>query len=244
MARRSPKLRAASAKPRRGAGAPPVAPEAPNLLPSARALATLFIAALIIRVAVIFELRGTPVFAVLMGDARQYDTWAQQIASGQWMGTEVFYQTPLYPYALAILYKIAGHHVLLVRLAQALLGAVSCVLLGIAGTRFFDRRTGLIAGWLLAVYAPAIFFDATIQKSSLDLFLMTTMLAALGGFVYRQRWQSIAGAGVAMALFMINRENARVLYPVVALWLLAGPWAAPLRTRLSWLAVFSCAAGL
>jgi tetratricopeptide (TPR) repeat protein len=207
-------------------------------------VAGVFAGALALRLIAIAQLHGTPVFDVLMGDGRQYDTWAQQIAGGQWLGTEVFYQTPLYPYLLAVLYKIAGHHLLLVRVVQAVLGAASCALLMQAGARFFDRRTGLIAGGLLAIYAPAIFFDAVIQKSSLDLFLMTLTIALLGEFLARPHWRWIAAAGVIAAAFMVNRENARVLYPVVVLWLAFGAWAVPARTRLGWVAVFSLAAAL
>jgi tetratricopeptide (TPR) repeat protein len=206
-------------------------------------VAGVFAAALALRLIAIAELRGTPVFDVLMGDGRQYDTWAQQIAGGQWLGTEVFYQTPLYPYLLAVLYKIAGHHLVLVRVVQAVLGAASCALLMQAGARFFDRRTGLVAGALLAIYAPAIFFDAVIQKSSLDLFLMTLTLALLGEFLARPHWKWIAAAGIATGSFMINRENARVLYPIIAGWLLAGVWTAPLRARLNWVVVFTAAVG-
>jgi tetratricopeptide (TPR) repeat protein len=194
-----------------------------------------------LRLITILGLSGTPVFDILMGDGRQYDVWAQQIASGQWMGNEVFYQTPLYPYALAVIYKIAGHNLLIVRLGQAVLGAASCVLLAQAGRRFFDHRAGLLAGGLLCVYAPAIFFDAVIQKSSLDLFLMALTLALLGEFLARPQWKWIAAAGVAIGAFMINRENARVLYFVIAGWLLAGTWTAPLRARLKWIVVFTAA---
>src|SRR5205823_7792705 len=67
------------------------------------------VAAFALRVMYFVELRGTPLFAVLIGDGKQYDAWAQQIAGGQWIGTEVFYQTPLYPYFLAVIFKVAGH---------------------------------------------------------------------------------------------------------------------------------------
>ncbi len=36
-----------------------------------------------------------------MGDSRAYDEWARRIAAGDWIGREVFYQAPLYPYFLA-----------------------------------------------------------------------------------------------------------------------------------------------
>ena len=67
-----------------------------------------------------------------------------------------------------------------VRAVQAILGAISCVLLGYAAKEFFNQRAGIIAALLLAIYPPAIFFDGLIQKSSLDLFLVTAILAKAG----------------------------------------------------------------
>src|SRR5205814_8305136 len=124
--------------------------------------------------------------ASLIGDGKQYDLWAQQIAAGQWIGTEVFYQTPLYPYFLAISFEIAGHSLITVRLVQIFLGASSCALLGLAARRLFGDRAGWAAAGLLALYPPAIFFDGLIQKSALDLFLMTVILFTLAEFIYRQ----------------------------------------------------------
>ena len=45
---------------------------------------------------------------------------------------------------------------------------------------------------LLAVYPPRIFFDGLIQKSSLDLFLVTLLLALLGEFLHKPRWGWLA----------------------------------------------------
>ena len=46
--------------------------------------------------------------AVLVVDSQAYHNWAGQIAAGDWVGHGVFYQAPLYPYFLAVIYKIAG----------------------------------------------------------------------------------------------------------------------------------------
>ena len=181
----------------------------------------LFAGALVVRLIYFSQLRGTPYFDVLIGDAREYDAWARRIASGQGLGTEVFYQTPLYPYLLATIFKIAGHHLFVVRVLQAVSSSAACVLVAIAGERFFDRRTGLVAGILLAVYPPAIFFDGLIQKSSLDLLLVSGLLCLLALISTTPRWTTIALAGVTAALLSLNRENARVLIPLVAAWLLA-----------------------
>jgi tetratricopeptide (TPR) repeat protein len=200
-------------------------------------LAAVWLAALTLRLIYLAELHGTPFFSVLIVDGQRYDAWAQQIAGGQWLGSDVFYQTPLYPYLLACLYKLAGHDVLLVRIVQAVLGACSCVLLAIAGRRFFSARVGVIAALLLAIYPEAIFWDGLVQKSSLDVFLMTLLLAVLGAFLARPRRRWLVVAGMVMGAFMLNRENARVLYPIVVSWLLAYFRDAPFRRRLVWAAV-------
>src|SRR6185436_5306344 len=150
-----------------------------------------------------------------MGDARVYDEWAVRIAGGEWMGQEIFYQTPLYPYLLGVIYAIAGHDPGVVRVVQACLGAGSCVLLALAGRRFFTERDGLIAACILAIYPPAIFFDGLIQKSSLDLFLTTAILALLGEWQARvpderRRWPWLTAAGMLTATLVLNRENALV----------------------------------
>src|SRR5688572_521711 len=92
------------------------------------ALVGIAVLAATLRLAHQSELAGSPFQSGLMGDSREYDAWAQRIASGDWIGTDVFYQAPLYPYFLAVVFSLAGHDLALVRVLQALLGAVSCLL--------------------------------------------------------------------------------------------------------------------
>jgi tetratricopeptide (TPR) repeat protein len=197
--------------------------------------------ALLLRVIYLLELRGTPFFSVLIGDGQQYDLWAQQIAGGQWIGTEVFYQTPLCPYFLAVIFKLAGHDLFAVRLIEAILGSVSCVLLGFACRRFFSRRVGLIAAGLLAVYPPAIFFDGLIQKSSLDLFFMALTLFVIGEFQQRRSCKWLVVAGLVIGLLTLNRENARILFPLIVIWLLFAFRDTSLKTRFVWSAILTSA---
>ena len=207
-------------------------------------MALICAAAFLLRLICLAELRHTPLFAVLIGDALQYDLWAQQIAGGQWIGTEVFYQTPFYPYFLAVVFKIAGHQLIVVRVIQIALGTASCGLLAWAGRRFFSERVGLVAAVLLALYPPAIFFDVLIQKSSLDLFLMTAVLAGLAEFQHRAHWTWMVVVGAAIGLFTLNRENARVLVPVVIAWLFLFFRDRPLVSRVGWAALFTAALAL
>ena len=66
----------------------------------------IFAAALSVRLAHLWSMRRSPFVQVLLGDAQAYDTWARQIASGDWVGHDVFYQAPLYAYFLAAIYAI------------------------------------------------------------------------------------------------------------------------------------------
>ncbi len=197
--------------------------------------------ALVVRFVYLAQIHGSPLLSILMGDSRQYDEWAWRIARGQWLGTEVFYQAPLYPYFLAVVYRIAGHEPAIVRAVQAVMGALSCALLGLAGRRFFDERTGITAALLLAWYPPAIFFDGLIQKSSLDILLIAAILSLVAVFQDERRWSWLAALGVATAALVLNRENARVVAPVVIAWLLLGFREVSLRRRAVWSAVFAAA---
>jgi tetratricopeptide (TPR) repeat protein len=133
---------------------------------------SIFAAAFVVRLVHVLQMRSAPFFSVLMGDSHGYDVWAQQIARGDWLGREVFYQAPLYPYLLGSIYASAGRDLLLVRIVQILIGSASCSLLGLATARLFSTRAGWAAGLALALYAPAIFFDGLLQKSVLDVFFV------------------------------------------------------------------------
>jgi tetratricopeptide (TPR) repeat protein len=176
--------------------------------------------ALIVRLIYIWDIRASPFFDVLMGDARRYDAWATQIAAGEVIGRDVFYQAPLYPYLLGAVYAIAGRSLLLVRICQALIGTASCVLLALTARRLYSERAGLVAGLALAVYATAIFFDGLLQKSSLDLFFVCLSLWIVSGLVDKPaaapRWFWL---GISIGALALTRENALILAAVLVVWL-------------------------
>src|SRR5262245_43356785 len=160
-------------------------------------------------------MRRSPFFAVLMGDARGYDEWAKRIAGGDWIGRDVFYQAPLYPYFLASIYSVAGHSTILVRIVQAVIGSCSCVLVADGARRLFSMRAGVLAGVMLAIYAPAIFFDALLQKSTLDVFFVCLMLWLI---VEVQSPAQFLVLGLAVGALSLTRENAIVFLAVILYW--------------------------
>jgi tetratricopeptide (TPR) repeat protein len=195
--------------------------------------AVIFLVALLVRLLHLWQLRGTPFFDVLLGDANGYDQWAQRLAAGDWMGSEVFYQAPLYPYFLGVIYAIFDRDLLMVRVIQALIGSASCVFLGLAASRLFSPRVGLAAGLGLALWAPAIFFDSLLQKSVLDMFLVCLSLWLIARLIGPPEGgpsqegtagagfsrTSCIGLGASMAALSLTRENGLLLIAVVAIWI-------------------------
>jgi tetratricopeptide (TPR) repeat protein len=175
--------------------------------------------ALFARLSYVWQIRDSQFFDVLMGDARRYDSWASQIAAGDWIGQEVFYQAPLYPYFLGTFYAIAGHSLLAVRVCQAAIGTAACVLLALTARRLYSERAGLIAGLGLALYAPAVFFDGLIQKSVLDVFFVCLVLWIISGLVddanRRSRWIWL---GMSLGGLALTRENALAIAGAILLW--------------------------
>jgi Tfp pilus assembly protein PilF/4-amino-4-deoxy-L-arabinose transferase-like glycosyltransferase len=176
--------------------------------------------ALAIRLLHIWQIHAAPFFDLRLGDAAAYDAWARRIVGGDWIGHDVFYQAPLYPYFLALVYATFGNSVLIVRTVQAVLSAGACVLLADAGWRLFSKPAGIAAGLMLALYPPSVFLDTLVQKSALDLFFLCLSIWLLSRLIVRLSRGGSFWLGVALGGFMLTRENALVLVAPVLLWLL------------------------
>lgn len=179
-------------------------------------LVSVFATALGVRLVHLFQIIPAPFFPFKMGDAASYDAWAQRISAGDWWGTEVFYQAPLYPYFLAVVYTCVGDDTFSIRLVQAAIGAAACVLLTIAGWKIFSGRVGIVAGLLLAVYAPAIFFDSLVQKSVLDSLWVCALLALWGLSLHRSHGGLWWSMGMVLGALVLTRENALLLLVAVS----------------------------
>jgi len=184
------------------------------------AIAGVFLLALGCRLGYVLQIRSAPFFDLLIVDGRGYDAWASRLAGGAWLGDAVFYQAPLYPYLLGALYALFGRSLLLVRLVQSVLGAAGCVLVALAGRRLFGARAGLIAGVLLALYGPALFFDGVLQKASLGFFLMAVVLYLFSIAQCRPGRRVVLCLGLGSGLLALTRENALAFVPLFAAW----PW--------------------
>jgi tetratricopeptide (TPR) repeat protein len=205
------------------------------------ALAGVWLLAFAMRCLYLWQIHGAPFFDLRLGDAEAYHLWAQRIAVGDWLGNDVFYQSPLYPYFLGLIYRLLGESALTVRLVQAAIGASSCALLAVGGATLFPRM-GILAGVGLALYPPAIFLDGLLEKSVLVTFFTTALLAMLAlqsGRHSRLRWLA---TGIIVGLLGLTRENALLLVVPVLCWIWLGRSTGIRRTAAALLFAGGCAA--
>lgn len=195
-----------------------------------------FVLALAVRVAYIFELDASPLFVHPAVDAKTYTHHAQRLAAGHWLGVGEgpFWQPPLYPYFLGVVKVLAGESFFYaVRLGQALLGALVCAMSWWIGRALFNPAVGLLAGLGAALCGPLIFFDGELLPACLATFVNLLALVVLLRVWRRPSRWGFLGAGAAFgvgALAVPTVLAFAVAVPIVLLWV------AP--RRLGWAGAF------
>jgi len=202
----------------------------------------LFAGAFLARNVFLAEMRDTPLFSTPMGDARAFDQWGQAISAGDWVGEGVFYQAPGVSYLLGSLYALFGRDLELARQLFACFGALTCVLVADLGRRVIDRPSGLLTGWILALYAPLFFFESRLQKPALSQLLLVATLHTLVRHRQSPGHGKAFGTGLLCVGAALVRENFWVLAAVLPI-LVISP-VADLRTRGGWLLALALGAGL
>ena len=187
--------------------------------------ALVFFVAFTLRIGHIREVSESPLMrdTIPMFDSRYYDKTAREIAGGDFWGDEVYFMTPLYPYALAIPYALMpGNDVTGVRYLQCALGAVTCLLICGIAYMAAGPAVGLIAGLIAALYGTFIYYDGILMPSSLTLGLH--MLAMLLLLVAARRGARVwwAAGGLALGFCTLAHGTALLFLLGVLVWIWCG----------------------
>jgi tetratricopeptide (TPR) repeat protein len=206
-----------------------LAPAARNLRSVLIVAAALFVAALGLRLFNVGTALETPRFGhgVQTFDARYYDLLARRMAAGEWLGSEVYYLAPLYPYALGAAYRVLGEPagendwsspVESVLYLQALLGASNVVLIFLLGLRYGGLLVGSIAGGAACVYGYFIFCDLTLMPSSLVLFVHLLAMLLLVEAGRRDRLVPWLATGLACSACVLAHGSGWFFALVALCW--------------------------
>jgi tetratricopeptide (TPR) repeat protein len=195
----------------------------------------IFLFAFLFRLIHILQYKDNPFFTTLLGDPSYYDNWAQKIAQGLFRGAEpdggelAFFRGPVYALILAAFYWIFGHDVLIPRIFQAILGAMSCVLVALIARKLFDRKVAILAGFIAALCGSLIYFDGEILVTSLVVFFNLLVVLLLIGWVkgfensnfdIKNSAIKILGIGLLMGLSAVARPNILLFFAVLLVYLL------------------------
>jgi tetratricopeptide (TPR) repeat protein len=207
----------------------------------AAALAVL-LAGAVIRVVFLVQLHGSDLWELLSLDARFYAELATRIASGGGLGGVVTYN-PLYPLFLAPIFRLTGHTLITVRLAQSALGIVTLWLVYKAGRllaaeeRGLGGLTGLAAMVMALLYGQFVLFEGSILATSLVTFISTTSVTIalrLEGMLKREGecagpdprmalWIPASGLGALLGAGALGRPNFFLLLAaIVPVWIVVG----------------------
>lgn len=180
----------------------------------------IFIIALAPRLAHLSEVRSSPFFDSPVVGARRYDYLAVAIAEGDLVGSQLFWQAPLYQYFLALVYYVFGHSLLAPRILQVLIGSVSCVLIYLLGVRVFGFGVGVIAGTISAFYGLFVFFDGELLRPTIVIFLNLLLLHLI--LLAGERKKNILwlASGVLLGLSAVAKPTILLFAPFVLAWML------------------------
>ncbi|UCC31004.1 MAG: tetratricopeptide repeat protein [Phycisphaerales bacterium] len=152
-----------------------------------------------------------PTFEIPIIDAGVYHNAAIRFAEGGSLHDDAFWQPPLFPLFLGCVYRLVGTNILIAKLILAGIATLTSLLVWWIGRRVFSRRVGAVAGLIVAVYGPFVFFSTQLLPTGLAVFLD---LAALVLWLRcmeqpcRHRWLLF---GLAVGAATITVPNAGVL---------------------------------
>jgi 4-amino-4-deoxy-L-arabinose transferase-like glycosyltransferase len=188
--------------------------------------------ALVVRLAVIVADSGY----VPLQDDWDYDRHARSIASGDGFPDSYYVadrgpsalRAPGYPYFLAAVYAVSGDSINAGRVTDAILGALSVLLLYLIARRVWGKRVGLLAAAMAAIFPPLVLLSRDLLSESL--FIALELGAVLGVLEFRRlresRWAVLAGLLAGLAALTRNPGPALAVPVIVGLWVY--------RPRLTW----------
>ena len=182
-------------------------------------------------------------------DSRYYDMSARRVAHGEGFSDQAYFMSPLYPYWLSLIYRVAAAEPLpesgppavaygaeqrWATLLQGLGGALSCVLIVWIARRLAGAPAGWIAGIVAALYGPFVYQESLLMASQLTLLLNLAALVAV--MLARDRGTAPAwlAAGCLLGLCVLAHGSALPLVPGAALLAFFPPASAVPQHRHRW----------
>jgi tetratricopeptide (TPR) repeat protein len=166
---------------------------------------------LTLRLIAVWQLDSLPLSRTPQLESAEYLAWARRIAELGFVWPVYPEHAPGYPFFLGGLLAVFNGSLTAVRLVQAVLGALACVLTARVAARTLSPAAFLPAGLLQAAYGPLIYLDAAILPESLLVFLIVWSLDIVTA--PRQSARRWLWGGLVLGAACVVRPTALVLIP-------------------------------
>ncbi|HSG99658.1 MAG TPA: tetratricopeptide repeat protein [candidate division Zixibacteria bacterium] len=186
--------------------------------PNAKVIFALYLAALILRLAFLWQIADLPTFDSPLMDEGYHLELAREILDGQTLPDQPFYRAPLYPYFFAGLLYLTGENLFAVRVIQSALGALVPVLTFLLGMRLFERRVALFGGIGATFYTTFLYYDNSLLITGLMTLLAALVLLRAAQTEERPTAGNFAALGALIGLAALARPNMLFFLPALALW--------------------------
>jgi len=161
------------------------------------------------------DIATQPFFRFLVANPLVYDQQAKDLLNGL-PSTQPFFLSPLYPGLIATTYRLADTSRMAVAVFQGALAAINVYLVGLIGSRVFDRKVGLISAFLMTFYWSFYYFAGELVPATLS--VTAALAATLGVLSHDTRPHPlvvvaflVGGAGFAGHLRVVSRYLAGTL---------------------------------
>jgi predicted negative regulator of RcsB-dependent stress response len=179
----------------------------------------IFSFALAIRLIYFCESSANPSFQTPIVDSKTYDEIARTFAKNQILGSNFFWQSFFYPFFLSVVYFFSDNSIIFAKVIQVLLGALTCALTYRLGEVIFDRRTGIIAGFITAFYGPMFFYDSELLATGWAAFWAVVIVSLFLKVKEKDKSWHWFLLGLSSALGIITRPEFLLIFLAGCIWL-------------------------
>ncbi len=174
----------------------------------------------LLRLVYVVQTQGTPFFEYLFSDSEIYNNWALGIANeGRWIGSDVFFMAPVYPYILALFYKVFGDSIFIVRLFQIIVSSLNIFIIYLVGRNLRSRNVGYIAAAIASVYSVFIFYSGAILSETLQTFVVSILIYFISKDATKFDKKDWFKIGLLLGVSALFRGNILLFLPFVLVYL-------------------------
>ena len=121
----------------------------------------------------------------------------------RWWGGKRFYQGPLYPYLVALTYRVSGQDVRWVFAWQMLIGVMGNVLIYLIARKYFGELVAVVAAALALSCSPILYYELILLRATLISFAGLVLVYLTTLAMERRKWQWWLVVGMILGLSMM-----------------------------------------